>query len=128
MDLYDKLNHPSALVVFLLTLLLPILVGFLTHSRTKNQADFFIGGRVINKFVVALSAVSSGRSSWLVLGVSGIAYLRGVGAVWALVGYIIAELFQFIYIGRLLRVQTERLNSLTLLDYFESKVLSEVPF
>jgi SSS family solute:Na+ symporter len=67
-----------------------------------------------------LSAVSSGRSAWLVLGVSGMAYLRGIGAVWAVAGYILAELFQFIYIGRKLRQQTEALESITLLDYFES--------
>jgi sodium/proline symporter len=75
----------------------------------------------MDKFVVALSAVSSGRSAWLVLGVSGMAYLRGTGAVWAVVGYITAELFQFIYIGQKLRKDTETYRSITLLDYFESK-------
>ena len=75
----------------------------------------------MGKFVVALSAVSSGRSSWLVLGVSGMAFTRGTGAVWAVVGYIVAEMFQFIYIGRRLRRETEAFGSLTLLDYFESR-------
>jgi sodium/proline symporter len=120
-ELYDKLSHPVALIVFLLTLFLPIFIGFLTMRRTRSQSDFFIGGRSMDKLVVALSAISTGRSSWLVLGVSGIAYLRGVGAVWALVGYIVAELFQFIYIGHPLREQTEEFKSLTLLDYFETK-------
>ena len=121
MPLYDKLSHPIALTVFLLTLSLPILIGFLTLRKTKNQADFFIGGRAMNKFVVALSAVSSGRSSWLVLGVSGMAYTMGTGAVWAVFGVVLVEMFQFIYIGHKLRVQTERHDSLTILDFFESK-------
>jgi len=121
MDMYDKLTDPVAFIVFLLTLCLPILIGFLTIRRTKSQSDFFIGGRRMNKLVVALSAVSSGRSSWLVLGVSGMAFTLGTGAVWAVAGYITAEMFQFIYIGRKLRVQTESLDSLTLLDYFESR-------
>jgi SSS family solute:Na+ symporter len=121
MNVYDKLSDPLALAVFLATLLLPVLIGFLTLRRTKNQSDFFIGGRAMDKFVVALSAVSSGRSSWLVLGVSGMAFTRGTGAVWAVVGYITAEMFQFIYIGRKLRAETEKFDSLTLLDYFESR-------
>lgn len=121
MEIYDKLSNPVAFVIFLLTLFLPILIGFITRRRTKNQSDFFIGGRAMDKFVVALSAVSSGRSSWLVLGVSGMAYTLGSGAVWAVVGYITAEMFQFIYIGRKLRIQTEALKSITLLDFFESK-------
>jgi SSS family solute:Na+ symporter len=120
-EVYDKLTHPVAFFIFLLTLFLPVFVGFITLRRTKNQADFFVGGRAMDKFVVALSAVSSGRSSWLVLGVSGMAYMLGTGAVWAVVGYITAEMFQFIYIGRKLRAQTEVYQSITLLDYFESK-------
>ena len=121
MGIYDKLSNPLAFIIFVLTLFLPIIVGFFALGKTKNQSDFFIGGRAMDKFVVALSAVSSGRSAWLVLGVSGIAYTRGTGAVWAVVGYIVAEMFQFIYIGQKLRTQTESFNSITLLDYFESK-------
>ncbi len=120
MGFYDKLSDPVAFGIFLLTLLLPVLVGVLTLRRMRSQSDFFIGGRAMDKFVVALSAVSSGRSSWLV-GVSGMAFTRGTGAVWAVVGYIIAEMFQFIYIGRRLRRETEAYGSLTLLDYFESR-------
>jgi sodium/proline symporter len=120
-EVYDKLTDPAAFAVFLLTLFLPIFIGFISLRRTKNQADFFVGGRAMDKFVVALSAVSSGRSSWLVLGVSGMAYTLGTGAVWAVVGYITAEMFQFIYIGQKLRAQTESYQSITLLDYFESR-------
>jgi sodium/proline symporter len=121
MTIYEKLTHPVAFAIFVLTLSLPVLIGFFTLRRTRSQSDFFIGGRAMDKFVVALSAVSSGRSAWLVLGVSGIAYTRGAGAVWAVVGYIVAEMVQFVYIGRKLRTETEKYNSITLLDYFESK-------
>lgn len=121
MPLYDKLSHPIALIIFLLTLSLPVLIGFFTLKKTKNQSDFFIGGRAMNKFIVALSAVSSGRSSWLVLGVSGMAYTMGTGAIWAVVGVATVEMFQFIYIGHKLRVQTEHHGSLTILDFFESR-------
>jgi SSS family solute:Na+ symporter len=121
MDVYDKLSHPLALAVFLLTLFLPVLVGVLTVRRTPSQSDFFVGGRAMPRLVVALSAVSSGRSSWLVLGVSGIAYTQGASAVWAVVGYTTAELLQCLYLGPRLRTETERLDSITLLDYLESR-------
>ncbi len=119
MNVYDKLSEPLALTVFIITLIFPILVGVFALLRTKNQSDFFIGGRAMSKFVVALSAVSSGRSSWLVLGVSGMAYKIGFGAVWAIVGYTIAEALQFVYLGRKLRNETQLSGSITLLDYFE---------
>jgi sodium/proline symporter len=121
MDVYEKLSQPLAFVVFLFTLLLPILVGFISLRRTRSQTDFFVGGRAMNRVVVALSAVSTGRSSWLVLGVSGMAYKLGAGALWAVVGYTTVEFFQFIYVGRRLRERTQQYGSITLLDYFESR-------
>ena len=75
----------------------------------------------MNKIVVALSAVSSGRSSWLVLGLSGMAYTLGSGAVWAIVGYVTVEAFQFVYLGKKLRDETQVMDSITLLDYFDSR-------
>lgn len=120
-NIYDKLSNPLAFVVFLLTLLLPVGVGLLALLRTKSQSDFFIGGRSMNAFVVGLSAISSGRSSWLVLGLSGVAYVSGTGAVWAIAGYIAVEAWQFIYLGRKLRKETQEMDSITLLDYFESR-------
>lgn len=121
MSVYDKLAHPVALTVFVLTLFLPVIIGFVALRRTRSQSDFFVGGRAMRKLVVALSAVSSGRSSWLVLGVSGLAYTRGAGAVWAVAGYTLVEFFQFIYVGRRLRAETQKYGSITLLDYFESR-------
>lgn len=121
MDVYEKLSHPLAFAVFFVTLFFPIAVGFITLRRTRSQSDFFVGGRAMNRLVVALSAVSSGRSSWLVLGVSGMAYNLGIGAVWAVVGYTAVEFFQFIYVGRRLRAQTQQFGSITILDYFESR-------
>ncbi|AHF80072.1 sodium/proline symporter [Thermococcus paralvinellae] len=118
---YEMLKNPIALVAFLFTLLLPIFVGFWVMRRTKTEEDFFVGGRAMNKIVVALSAVSSGRSSWLVLGLSGMAYKLGVSAVWAAVGYITMEMFQFVYMGIRLRKFSEKFNCITVPDYFEAR-------
>lgn len=121
MNVYDKLSDPLAFTIFILTLLFPIIIGAAALLRTKNQSDFFIGGRSMGKFTVALSAISSGRSSWLVLGLSGMAYTLGAGAVWAIVGYISVEAIQFVFIGKRLRTETQKMNSITLLDYFETR-------
>ena len=120
MNVYQKLSHPAALAVFILTLFLPVVIGLLVRKKTRCQSDFFLGGRRLSRFSIALSAVASGRSSWLVLGVSGMAYTMGVGAVWSVVGYITAEMIQFVAIGGRLRRLSERYDSITLLDFFES--------
>lgn len=117
MNVYAQLADPVALTVFVGTLLLPVAVGWIAMARTRSEADFFVGGRAMGNITVALSAVSSGRSSWLVLGVSGMAYTLGVGAVWAVTGYTVVELFQFVTLGRRLRAQSEAAEAVTLLDW-----------
>jgi sodium/proline symporter len=121
MNVYEKFSHPLALVIFIATLLLPVVIGFLALRRTRSESDFYIGGRAMGRLIVALSAVSTGRSSWLILGASGMAYTMGLGALWAIVGYTAVEFFQFIYLGRRLRARTQEYGSITLLDYFETR-------
>src|SRR6056297_4285408 len=103
-------------------LLLILGVGIYS-SRFSSQgiSEFFIGGRKMNRVVVALSAVVSGRSAWLLLGVTGMAYSRGPSAVWAVLGYIIVEIFLFFYYGRRLRNFSEKRNCITIPDFFAER-------
>jgi len=101
-----------------------LLVGIGVYSSRFSSAgisEFFIGGRKMNRFVIALSAVVSGRSAWLLLGVTGMAYSRGASAVWAVVGYIVVELFLFLYYARRLRNFTEKYNCITVPDFFAER-------
>ena len=75
------------IIAFVIYLILMIGIGiFCARLFTKTMSDFYLGGRKMNDWVVALSAVVSGRSSWLVLGVTGIAFAKGISAVWAVAG------------------------------------------
>lgn len=57
-------------------------IGVASSRKTKDGADFFLGGRELGPFVAALSASASSSSVWTLLGVSGAAYAWGVGAFW----------------------------------------------
>ncbi|TYP93504.1 solute:Na+ symporter, SSS family [Fodinibius salinus] len=101
-----------------------LLVGIGIYSSrfsSEGISEFFIGGRKINRFVVALSAVVSGRSAWLLLGVTGMAYAQGASAVWAVAGYIIVELFLFLYYARRLRNFSEAYDCITVPDFFAKR-------
>ena len=91
------------LISFIGYILLILLIGILS-ARFSSQGlnEFFLGGRKMNKFVVALSAVASGR-------------------IWAFIGYVTAEFFMFLFAAPRLRRQTEKNNDLTIPDYFESR-------
>ncbi len=113
---------PYAVAAFIGYLVLLIAIGIYS-SRFSSQGitEYFIGGRKMNRFVVALSAVVSGRSAWLLLGVTGMAYARGPSAIWAVVGYIVVELFLFLYYARRLRNFTENRDCITVPDFFAAR-------
>ncbi len=108
-----------AVAAFVGYLLLLISIGaYSTKFSSKGISEYFIGGRKMNRFVVALSAVVSGRSAWLLLGVTGMAYAQGPSAVWAVAGYIVVELCLFLYYARRLRNFTGKRDCITVPDFF----------
>jgi sodium/proline symporter len=94
---------------------------YATRFSSRGISEYFIGGRRMHRFVVALSAVVSGRSAWLLLGVTGLAYLKGLTAVWAVVGYIIVEFFLFLYYAPKIRRFSEEHDCITIPDFFAAR-------
>lgn len=111
-----------AVWAFIGYLLLLIGIGiYSSRFSSKGISEYFIGGRKMNRFVVALSAVVSGRSAWLLLGVTGMAYSQGASVVWAVIGYIVVELFLFLYYARRLRNFSETYDCITIPDFFAER-------
>jgi len=116
-------SNAWVLTAFVLYLGMMIAIGlYSTRFSSSGLGEFFLGGRKMKSFVVALSAVTAGRSAWLIIGMSGMAYVRGVSAIWAVVGYVLMELFMFVYAGRRLRIFTGKMDNLTIPDYLESRL------
>ena len=63
-----------AIVVYLGAMLY---VGFAFSKNNSNAEDFYLGGRKMGPFVTAMSAEASDMSSWLLMGLPGVAYLSG---------------------------------------------------
>lgn len=119
---FEITANQYTLFAFIGYILIILIVGLLsTRFSSRGLNEFFLGGRKMNKFVVALSAVASDRSSWLLIGLTGMAYIQGLSAIWAAVGYIIVESLMFIFAAPRLRDQTENYDNLTIPDYFESR-------
>ncbi|HPR63927.1 MAG TPA: sodium/proline symporter [Thermoanaerobaculia bacterium] len=112
----------STIAAFSLYFAAVLLIGFLVSRFSSKDLDhFFLANRTLGGFVVALSTVASGRSAWLLLGFSGMAFSMGVAAVWATVGYISIEAILFLTVGKKLRRETGRMGDITIPDYFASR-------
>jgi sodium/proline symporter len=121
----DEIIRPDRLMMlaaFTAYLILLFGVGiFSAVFFSSSMTDFFLGGRKMKDYVVALSAVVSGRSAWLIVGMSGTAYALGLSAVWAVAGYIVVELFLFLFLGKRLRRYTHMKGAITVPDFLEAR-------
>ncbi|MCC5913588.1 MAG: sodium/proline symporter [Balneolaceae bacterium] len=114
--------EPAAITAFVAYLAMIIGVGiYASRFSSQGISEYFIAGRKMNRYVVALSAVVSGRSAWLLLGVTGMAYAQGPSAIWAVVGYIVVEIFLFLYYAKRLRNFTEKRDCITIPDFFAER-------
>ena len=55
-----------------------IIIGIYCSKKNENVGDFYLGGRKLGPFVTAMSAEASDMSSWLLMGLPGVAYLTGI--------------------------------------------------
>ena len=62
-------------------------VGYRCSKNNNDSADFYLGGRKLGPLVTAMSAEASDMSSWLLMGLPGLAYLTGVAnPAWTAIG------------------------------------------
>jgi sodium/proline symporter len=114
--------NPWAVASFVAYVAVVFGIGALSaRFSSAGVGHFFVGGRKMHRFVVALSAVVSGRSGWLLLGVTGMAFTMGASAVWAVVGYIVVEMFLFLFYARRLRYFSEAYDCVTVPDFYAAR-------
>ena len=68
---------------FIIYLVAMLAIGVAVSGRNKTQQDYFLGGRRLGAWVIALSERASGESAWLLLGLSGAVLSVGLGEIWA---------------------------------------------
>ena len=51
-----------------------LIIGFRCARKNESSADFYLGGRKLGPLVTAMSAEASDMSSYLLMGLPGLAY------------------------------------------------------
>ena len=104
-------------------LFLLIFIGVIIGRCTKkNSEGFYLGGRNIGPFVTAMSAEASDMSSYLLMGIPGLAYLTGLAdAGWTAIGLAIGTYLNFLLIAKPLRRYSAQLNAITIPDFLSKR-------
>ncbi len=108
-------------VGFIAYLALVMIVGIATARSNRSSGDFFLAGRRLPGWVIALSERASGESAWLLIGLPGLFFAEGFGAIWTAVGCAVGIMFSWTWIAPRLREATGTYGSLTIPDYLENR-------
>ena len=109
------------LISIIAYLLFVIGIGVVFSRKNKTTDDFYLGGRKLGPFVTAMSAEASDMSSWLLMGLPGVAYLTGLAdAFWTAAGLAIGTYINWLVVAKRLRKYTVKCNNSTTIPVFFS--------
>ena len=102
-------------------LIVMVVVGFIFSKQNDNVGDFYLGGRKLGPLVTAMSAEASDMSSYLLMGVPGVAYATGLAdAFWTAFGLAVGTYLNWLFVARRLRTYTVVCKNSTTLPVFFS--------
>ena len=108
-----------AIVVYLAIMLV---IGFVYSKRNNSTEDFYLGGRKMGPLVTAMSAEASDMSSWLLMGLPGVAYLSGIcDAAWTAIGLAVGTWLNWFFVSRKLRRYSNNIGAITVPDFFSKR-------
>lgn len=109
-------SHICIMIAIIVYLGAMIYVGYLCSKKNNDTSDFYLGGRKLGPLVTAMSAEASDMSSWLLMGLPGLAYLSGIAdAGWTAIGLAIGTYLNWKIVAKRIRLYTHVAgNSITL--------------
>ncbi|MDY4854424.1 MAG: sodium/proline symporter [Candidatus Ventricola sp.] len=119
------MNTSRMIIALTMALYLVMTIGVgVAFSRrgASSTSDFYLGGRKLGPLVTAMSAEASDMSSYLLMGLPGLAYLAGLAEVsWTIIGLAVGTYLNFLLVSKRLRVYSEHLGAITVPDYFSRR-------
>ena len=111
----------ATIAIYLLSMVL-VGVYFSKKGSSGSSDEFYLGGRKMGPVVTAMSAEASDMSSYLLMGLPGLAYLCGLPEVtWTAVGLAIGTYLNWLIVARRLRRYSAHLGAITVPDFFSRR-------
>ena len=111
------------LITIISYLMLVLGIGIYCSKKNNSVDDFYLGGRKLGPLVTAMSAEASDMSSWLLMGLPGVAYLSGIAdASWTAIGLAVGTYLNWLIVAKRIRCYSDVAgNSITLPDFFSRR-------
>lgn len=95
---------------------------YFSKKSSGSSHEFYLGGRRLGPIVTAMSAEASDMSSYLLMGLPGLAYLCGVAEVgWTVIGLAVGTYLNWLIVAKRLRRYSATIGSITVPDFFSRR-------
>ena len=113
----------AIMTTIILYLCLVIFTGVMIGKRSKKSAEgFYLGGRGMGPLVTAMSAEASDMSSYLLMGLPGVAYLSGLAeASWTAIGLAVGTYLNWLIVARRIRRYSHQIDAITVPQFFSKR-------
>lgn len=98
-----------------------VIITWWTRHESKSMESYYVADKQLPWWVVAFSTNATGESGWLLLGLTGMAYLVGIHALWVVVGEVIGVALSWMLVARRFKKSTDAYGSITVPDYLASR-------
>lgn len=99
-----------------------ISIGAYFSRKNKSTDDFYLGGRKLGPLVTAMSAEASDMSSWLLLGLPGVALVAGLAeATWTALGLGIGTYINWLIVAKRIRTYSQKIDAVTIPEFFSKR-------
>ena len=116
------ISQIGIIIAIVLYLSVTVVIGIRFSKNNSNTNDFYLGGRKMGPIVTAMSAEASDMSSWLLMGLPGVAYLSGIcDAAWTAIGLGIGTWLNWFFVSKRLRRYSSNLCSITVPDFLSKR-------
>ena len=97
-------------------------VGLWYTKRNTSTDDFYLGGRKLGPYVTAMSAEASDMSSWLLMGLPGLAFFNGLAdPFWTALGLAVGTWFNWLLVAKPLRYYSAEIRAITVPEFFSRR-------
>ena len=119
----------AIMATIILYLCFVIVTGIMIGRRSKKSSEgFYLGGRGMGPLVTAMSAEASDMSSWLLMGLPGVAYLSGVAdAGWTAIGLAVGTYLNFLLVAKKIRRYSVKLGAITIPSFISKRYGEKKP-
>jgi len=114
------------MVTIAVYLLMMLAIGFIYSKSNNDSTDFYLGGRKMGPLVTAMSAEASDMSSWLLMGIPGLAYFSGIcEPFWTILGLGVGTYLNWLIVSKKLRRYSYNIDAYTIPQFFSKRFHDE---